>query len=186
MNDFVSYSKLYHYGIPGMHWGIRRYQNPDGSLTDLGRKHKQQEEDAINEHYRRQIDKSNKRIESYNKKSSKRSKEKIKLEKASIKAYKELAKKEIDKVMKMSYKDLSDERRKRHGMALAETALDLLLFGPLLAPVLNSPDLNYLTLKERDKIINKYFKSDKSSGYFSSKNAVKRKSQRFINHRPKK
>lgn len=29
---------LMHYGTIGMKWGIRRYQNPDGSLTDAGRK----------------------------------------------------------------------------------------------------------------------------------------------------
>ena len=30
--------ELCHYGIRGMRWGIRRYQNPDGTLTEAGRK----------------------------------------------------------------------------------------------------------------------------------------------------
>lgn len=29
--------ELYHHGILGQKWGIRRYQNPDGSLTDEGK-----------------------------------------------------------------------------------------------------------------------------------------------------
>ena len=31
-------NELCHYGIKGQKWGVRRYQNPDGSLTDVGRK----------------------------------------------------------------------------------------------------------------------------------------------------
>lgn len=33
------YTELYHHGILGQKWGIRRYQNPDGSLTEEGKKH---------------------------------------------------------------------------------------------------------------------------------------------------
>ena len=36
--SFISDDELYHYGTKGMRWGIRRYQNPDGSLTPAGRK----------------------------------------------------------------------------------------------------------------------------------------------------
>ena len=29
---------LMHFGILGMHWGVRRYENPDGTLTSAGKK----------------------------------------------------------------------------------------------------------------------------------------------------
>jgi hypothetical protein len=32
---------LVHYGIKGMKWGVRRYQNADGSYTDAGRKRRE-------------------------------------------------------------------------------------------------------------------------------------------------
>ena len=35
---FYSSDYLYHHGIKGMRWGVRRYQNPDGSLTAAGKK----------------------------------------------------------------------------------------------------------------------------------------------------
>ena len=30
------YNELYHHGIKGQRWGVRRYQNEDGTLTEVG------------------------------------------------------------------------------------------------------------------------------------------------------
>lgn len=37
-NYIISNGELYHHGIKGQKWGVRRYQNKDGSLTPAGRK----------------------------------------------------------------------------------------------------------------------------------------------------
>lgn len=39
--------ELYHHGIKGMRWGIRRFQNKDGTLTETGKK--RQKENDISE-----------------------------------------------------------------------------------------------------------------------------------------
>lgn len=48
-NRFSKYipetAALQHYGIKGMRWGVRRYQNEDGTLTEAGKRHYQKKDD---------------------------------------------------------------------------------------------------------------------------------------------
>ena len=45
MNQY-SCDFLYHHGIKGMRWGVRRYQNKNGDLTDAGRKRYKKSSDS--------------------------------------------------------------------------------------------------------------------------------------------
>lgn len=67
---------LTHYGIKGMRWGVRRYQNSDGSLTEAGKKRVSKEykretnkarADVLRKATERQIDAYNKAADRMNK-----------------------------------------------------------------------------------------------------------------------
>lgn len=53
---------IWHYGIKGMKWGIRRYQNLDGTLTAAGKRRQKKEEKRQAKEARKQAKKADKAI----------------------------------------------------------------------------------------------------------------------------
>ena len=53
------YDYLEHHGIKGQKWGVRRFQNLDGTLTAAGRKHKH----SISQSYLNSFDKADKKLD---------------------------------------------------------------------------------------------------------------------------
>lgn len=100
MND----NELMHYGVKGMKWGVRRFQNEDGSLTSAGKKRQVKRDQRAAKYYdranarQREIDNLNDSLKSTDKKFQKR-----KLEK------------DIKKLEKKREQDLKDAHAKEEG-----------------------------------------------------------------------
>lgn len=59
----MSNTELVHWGIKGQKWGVRRYQNPDGSLTEAGKKRYLNPDGSLNSAGKRRLKKIKKEEE---------------------------------------------------------------------------------------------------------------------------
>lgn len=97
-------NQLYHFGILGQRWGIRRFQNADGTRTSAGKKRERLEVSPSDDHLQSQIDRGN-ATKGLSNAELKRLNERLQLEKS----YRELTKAEITKgesYMKQIGKDI--------------------------------------------------------------------------------
>ena len=79
---------LMHYGVKGMRWGVRRYENEDGSLTELGKKKKQL--DSAKRQYKKRHTRSSEANLDYAKREFKDAKTRLALEKQKKKSKRQL------------------------------------------------------------------------------------------------
>ena len=108
--DFYSiygYNELYHHGILGQKWGVRRYQNEDGTYTEAGLKRRDKQIRRISTMY----DYSNK----WTTRKIGKLEKKGKMNKAAVmkvmKNKNEAARKQkVNALKNMSYKDLKDSK----------------------------------------------------------------------------
>lgn len=101
-------NELYHFGVKGMKWGIRRYQNKDGTLTPAGKKRRDKTISRINTTYDRSNMWTSRKIKKLDKK-GKTAKANVMRE--MIRQNEKARKKQVSSVKKMNAQELSASKR---------------------------------------------------------------------------
>jgi hypothetical protein len=116
----VKHSSLKHYGVIGMKWGLRKYQNPDGSLTPEGRE-RYNSGNMYKSHGTKRLEKRVAKLEKKTSKMKAQGKDTTKVEK---KLKKKAERLETSRIMDKSYLDYAQKT------SYGKAALQNLVFGP--------------------------------------------------------
>ena len=135
---------LTHFGVQGMKWGVRRYQNADGTLTDKGKaklkKYKDKQVKATSEYWDKTINKHGVILDASNKKAAKammnqdidtanKYARKAYESNLQIKAHTAVKKAELKKVRSMSFEQMQKEKKAVRNQAAAILLLDIASVG---------------------------------------------------------
>lgn len=134
-------SQLYHHGIPGMKWGVRRYQNDDGTRTPAGKKRDRRH--GKSEDHMKSRDGKKKGIDGLSNDDLKKLNERLQLEET----YKRLTASDIQKSEKWVKKSIESAR----DQAVTEFSKGLMLGSAKLLVKEISPEFAEAAFKIKDK-----------------------------------
>lgn len=127
-------NSLEHFGVKGMKWGVRRYQNEDGTLTDAGKKRLQNYKDKEYTRVSKRRDKAQDKYETARHKRKGRGLTRETSRELRNKAKLNAYKKELEVIKQMNYKDMQSDKvaaGKAWAKSAARTAIGSTLLSSL-------------------------------------------------------